>query len=166
MQKGLYISVEPFFIYGRWRGIRTPDPLVPNQMRYQAALFTEMFNWGVIPVNGCVYYGFSELTQPLLINFFKILVCLTKTTSTGHKLWAKTHQPKQTSNLSTTFDPDQCCIFNHSLPWVLSSHFVLDGGTMDFWLDLLFGNAVGLSSMIVIFGALGLMLFYGGFIIY
>ena len=26
---------------GRWRGIRTPDPLVPNQMRYQAALFTE-----------------------------------------------------------------------------------------------------------------------------
>jgi hypothetical protein len=48
----------------------------------------------------------------------------------------------------------------------LSSHFVLDGGTMDFWLDLLFGNAVGLSSMIVIFGALGLMLFYGGFIIY
>ena len=26
---------------GRWRGIRTPDPLVPNQMRYQAALFTD-----------------------------------------------------------------------------------------------------------------------------
>ncbi len=37
---------------------------------------------------------------------------------------------------------------------------------MDFWLDLLFGNAVGLSSMIVIFGAIGLMLFYGGFFIY
>ncbi|AEH32541.1 DUF3149 domain-containing protein [Vibrio anguillarum] len=37
---------------------------------------------------------------------------------------------------------------------------------MDFWLDLLFGNAVGLSSMIVIFGAFGLMLFYGGFFIY
>ncbi|MDN3697805.1 MULTISPECIES: DUF3149 domain-containing protein [Vibrio] len=37
---------------------------------------------------------------------------------------------------------------------------------MDFWLDLLFGNAVGLSSMIVILSALGLMLFYGGFIIY
>lgn len=37
---------------------------------------------------------------------------------------------------------------------------------MDFWLDLLFGNAVGLSSMIVIFGALGLMLFFGGFFIY
>ncbi|HDM8052839.1 DUF3149 domain-containing protein [Vibrio harveyi] len=36
----------------------------------------------------------------------------------------------------------------------------------DFWLDLLFGNAVGLSSMIVIFGAIGLMLFYGGFFIY
>ena len=35
---------------------------------------------------------------------------------------------------------------------------------MDFWLDLLFGNAVGLSSMIVIFGALGLMMFYGGFL--
>ncbi|MEZ8271788.1 DUF3149 domain-containing protein [Vibrio splendidus] len=37
---------------------------------------------------------------------------------------------------------------------------------MDFRLELLFGNAVGLSSMIVIFGALGLMMFYGGFFIY
>ncbi|WP_117233512.1 DUF3149 domain-containing protein [Vibrio maerlii] len=37
---------------------------------------------------------------------------------------------------------------------------------MDFWLDLLFGNAVGLSSMIVILGAFSLMLFYGGFILY
>ncbi|MGR5133169.1 DUF3149 domain-containing protein [Vibrio alfacsensis] len=37
---------------------------------------------------------------------------------------------------------------------------------MDFWLDLLFGNAVGLSSMIVIFGAIGLMLFYSGFFMY
>ena len=35
---------------------------------------------------------------------------------------------------------------------------------MDFWLDLLFGNAVGLSSMIVIFGALGLMLFFWRFL--
>lgn len=26
---------------GRSRGIRTPDPLVPNQMRYQAALYSE-----------------------------------------------------------------------------------------------------------------------------
>lgn len=31
---------------------------------------------------------------------------------------------------------------------------------MDFWLNLLFGNAVGLSSMLVIFGALGLMLLW------
>lgn len=37
---------------------------------------------------------------------------------------------------------------------------------MDLWLNLLFGNAVGLSSMIVILGALGLMLLYGGFFIY
>ncbi|MCJ2378928.1 DUF3149 domain-containing protein [Vibrio sp. ZSDZ34] len=37
---------------------------------------------------------------------------------------------------------------------------------MDLWLDLLFGNAVGLSSMMVIFAAFSLMLFYGGFIIY
>ncbi|MGR5118399.1 DUF3149 domain-containing protein [Vibrio astriarenae] len=37
---------------------------------------------------------------------------------------------------------------------------------MNFWLDLLFGNAVGLSSMIVIFAAFSLMLFYGGFFIY
>ncbi|WP_087019321.1 DUF3149 domain-containing protein [Thaumasiovibrio subtropicus] len=37
---------------------------------------------------------------------------------------------------------------------------------MEFWLDLLFGNAIGLSSMIVIFGALGLMLFFAGFFIY
>ncbi|WP_082392407.1 DUF3149 domain-containing protein [Parasalinivibrio latis] len=37
---------------------------------------------------------------------------------------------------------------------------------MDFWMDLLFGNAVGLSSMIVIFGALGLMLFFAGYFVY
>ncbi|WP_162046928.1 DUF3149 domain-containing protein [Vibrio taketomensis] len=37
---------------------------------------------------------------------------------------------------------------------------------MDFWLELLFGNAVGLSSMIVIFAAFGLMLFYGSFFVY
>ncbi len=37
---------------------------------------------------------------------------------------------------------------------------------MDFWLDLLFGNAVGLSSMLVIFGAICLMLFYGSYFIY
>ncbi len=36
---------------------------------------------------------------------------------------------------------------------------------MDFWLDLLFGNAVGLSSMIVIFTALGMMLFFGVFFV-
>ncbi|WP_284191202.1 DUF3149 domain-containing protein [Vibrio zhanjiangensis] len=37
---------------------------------------------------------------------------------------------------------------------------------MDLWLNLLFGNAVGLSSMLVIFGALSLMLFYGGYFFY
>ncbi|MCY9845788.1 DUF3149 domain-containing protein [Vibrio caribbeanicus] len=37
---------------------------------------------------------------------------------------------------------------------------------MDFWLELLFGNAIGLSSMIVIFSALGLLFFYGGFFVY
>lgn len=37
---------------------------------------------------------------------------------------------------------------------------------MDFWLELLFGNTVGLSSMIVISGALGLMLFFGGYFVY
>jgi hypothetical protein len=37
---------------------------------------------------------------------------------------------------------------------------------MDLWLDLLFGNAVGLSSMLVMFGAIGLMLFYGSYFIY
>ncbi|MBU2895736.1 DUF3149 domain-containing protein [Vibrio pectenicida] len=37
---------------------------------------------------------------------------------------------------------------------------------MDLWLNLLFGNAVGLSSMLVIFGALGLMLFYAGYFVY
>lgn len=37
---------------------------------------------------------------------------------------------------------------------------------MDFWLDLLFGNGIGLASMLVIFGALGLMLFFGGYFIY
>ncbi|GEM77423.1 hypothetical protein VSA01S_35350 [Vibrio sagamiensis NBRC 104589] len=34
---------------------------------------------------------------------------------------------------------------------------------MDFWLDLLFGNTVGLSSMVVIFGTINLMLFYSFF---
>ncbi|PKF51865.1 DUF3149 domain-containing protein [Enterovibrio nigricans] len=37
---------------------------------------------------------------------------------------------------------------------------------MDFWLDLLFGNAIGLSSMIVIFVALGMISFMGGFFVY
>ncbi|MGF1696951.1 DUF3149 domain-containing protein [Vibrio kyushuensis] len=37
---------------------------------------------------------------------------------------------------------------------------------MDFWLQLLFGNAVGLSSMIVIFITISLMLFYTGYFIY
>ncbi len=37
---------------------------------------------------------------------------------------------------------------------------------MDFWLDLLFGNAIGLTSMIVIFITVGLMLFFGSFFIY
>ena len=37
----------PFFRYfGPCREIRTPDPLVPNQMRYQAALYTDYsFGW-------------------------------------------------------------------------------------------------------------------------
>ena len=29
---------------GRGRGIRTPDPLLPKQMRYQTALYPDMFN--------------------------------------------------------------------------------------------------------------------------
>ncbi|MGL6258164.1 DUF3149 domain-containing protein [Vibrio sp. WXL103] len=37
---------------------------------------------------------------------------------------------------------------------------------MELWLDLLFGNAIGLASMLVIFAAFSLMLFYGGFFIY
>ncbi|MDD1792613.1 DUF3149 domain-containing protein [Enterovibrio makurazakiensis] len=37
---------------------------------------------------------------------------------------------------------------------------------MDFWLDLLFGNAIGLSSMIVIFVAVGMIMFMGGFFVY
>ncbi|MGC9404099.1 DUF3149 domain-containing protein [Vibrio genomosp. F10 str. 9ZC157] len=36
---------------------------------------------------------------------------------------------------------------------------------MALWLQLLFGNAVGLSSMIVIFTTLSLMLFFSGFFI-
>ncbi|WP_349642484.1 DUF3149 domain-containing protein, partial [Escherichia coli] len=59
--------------------------------------------------------------------------------------------------------PDQCCKYSQNLTLTRLQHF---GGNMDFWLDLLFGNAVGLSSMIVILGALGLMLFYDGFFIY
>lgn len=34
---------------------------------------------------------------------------------------------------------------------------------MDLWLDLLFSNAINLSSMLVIFAALGLMLLFEGF---
>ena len=32
---------EGLKISGRSRGIRTPDPLVPNQMRYQTALYSD-----------------------------------------------------------------------------------------------------------------------------
>ena len=32
---------------GALREIRTPDPLVPNQMRYQAALHSELLNLGL-----------------------------------------------------------------------------------------------------------------------
>ena len=44
---------------GRWRGIRTPDPLVPNQMRYQAALFTDTNS----------FFGINErkLSAPLFL---------------------------------------------------------------------------------------------------
>lgn len=37
---------------------------------------------------------------------------------------------------------------------------------MEFWLDLLFGNAIGLSSMIVIFVTLGIICSIGGFFVY
>jgi hypothetical protein len=33
--------LKPLSEIGRGREIRTPDPLVPNQMRYQAALYPE-----------------------------------------------------------------------------------------------------------------------------
>ena len=67
-------------------------------------------------------------------------------------------------NLGNIIDPDQCAKKHH--PLTLSMSEISWRKHMDFWLDLLFGNAVGLSSMIVIFGAIGLMLFYGGFFIY
>nr|CBA71850.1 hypothetical protein ARN_05410 [Arsenophonus nasoniae] len=35
------ISVQVFFKFGRRERIRTSDPLVPNQLRYQAALLAE-----------------------------------------------------------------------------------------------------------------------------
>lgn len=37
---------------------------------------------------------------------------------------------------------------------------------MEFWLNLLFGNAIGLSSMIVIFGALLMICAMGGFFVF
>ena len=36
------IELHPHYFYGREDRIRTCDPLVPNQMRYQAALLPEM----------------------------------------------------------------------------------------------------------------------------
>ncbi len=50
--KALFLKIFSFILIkkpkiilkiGRSRGIRTPDPLVPNQMRYQAALYSELF---------------------------------------------------------------------------------------------------------------------------
>jgi hypothetical protein len=35
------ITAQPWSIYGRGRGIRTPDTLVPNQVRYQTALYPD-----------------------------------------------------------------------------------------------------------------------------
>ncbi|ORT49307.1 membrane protein [Vibrio sp. qd031] len=37
---------------------------------------------------------------------------------------------------------------------------------MDFWMDQLFGNSVGLSSIFVIFSAFALMIFFFGFFVY
>ena len=37
------------FLFGRGGEIRTPDPLVPNQMRYQAALRNPKQNNCLIP---------------------------------------------------------------------------------------------------------------------
>jgi hypothetical protein len=37
---------------------------------------------------------------------------------------------------------------------------------MDVWIELLFGDSVGVSSIITIFGALGIMLFFFGYFIY
>jgi len=35
-----------------------------------------MFNWGLIPVNGCVYYGFSAETQVLFQKKRNVLIRL------------------------------------------------------------------------------------------
>ena len=38
---------KPFWEFGRGDRIRTYDPLVPNQMRYQTALRPERFNYSI-----------------------------------------------------------------------------------------------------------------------
>ena len=55
------------FNVGRGGEIRTPDPLVPNQMRYQAALRPELQNLYVI--------NFQKQVNVLNISIIK---CLTK----------------------------------------------------------------------------------------
>ena len=39
----LPLSLIPHFTFGPSREIRTPDPLVPNQMRYQTALYSDIY---------------------------------------------------------------------------------------------------------------------------
>ena len=42
--KKIYYQLLLIIKFGRGGEIRTPDPLVPNQMRYQAALRPEQFD--------------------------------------------------------------------------------------------------------------------------
>ena len=37
MLAGKTVTISPITPFGRGRGIRTPDPLLPKQMRYQTA---------------------------------------------------------------------------------------------------------------------------------
>ena len=62
----LRAAFESEFKIGRGRGIRTPDPLVPNQMRYQAALCPEIFN-SCFPKKKCMI-GHSPKIVKLLSN--------------------------------------------------------------------------------------------------
>lgn len=59
---------------GRGREIRTPDTLVPNQVRYQTALYPDTTYCGLCLVSGAHNIERFHLRQPLLFKYFNFFL--------------------------------------------------------------------------------------------